>query len=144
VAGKKGGDLFDPALYASVEDLSPALRAELMSLSQGLRAAAEKIDKLTQRKSAKELDENQEPTFRYLVKTLIPDDFYITKKMAKYALDKGMSEASIKFNAQNFVNYYRKSGKKWQDWSRVWQDWVRRSIEKSSTGIVTSDKLRKW
>jgi hypothetical protein len=55
-----------------------------------------------------------------------------------------MSEASIKFNAQNFVNYYRKSGKKWQDWSRVWQDWVRRSIEKSSTGIVTSDKLRKW
>lgn len=127
-------------------DISPELRLELMDLARTLRTAAEKIDRIVQPKRAKEVDESGEPTFRFKAKVPIPDNFFITRKLAKYALDRGFKEDDIKEIAQTFVNWYKKKGTKWQDWSRVWMDWIREEVKRRESRpatLKTTDRMNR-
>jgi hypothetical protein len=143
VAQGESRDLFSPEILKG--ELTPEFRQELMSLSRTLRSAAEQIDRIVARKSGRELDENQEQTFRFKARVTIPDDFYITKRLAKYAFDRGFNEEQVKHIAQNFVNWYKKKGTKWMDWSRVWMDWIRQEQQRLRTNVtpMTSDRLQK-
>lgn len=135
-------DLFDDI----PDEISPELRKELMDLATAARSLAARIDVIVQRKKSKDLDENGEPTFRFNAKVVIPKEFFLTKRLAKYATDHGMSVERTKTEFDNFVRYYNKTGRKWQDWSRVWMDWVRNSLtrQKGGTVAMTSDRLKTW
>lgn len=114
-------------------------RAELMRLATTLRSAAEMIDALVKRRHRRELDPNGEPTFAYAAKVVIPKDFYLTKRLTEYALRKGFGLEQVQNMLAAFVRYYAKSGRKWQDWSRVWMDWVTREA-----GRTTSGRMQQW
>lgn len=135
-----GNDMFDD-LPSEIPD---ELRTELMNLATALRTAAAKIDVMVQRKKSKDLDDNNEPTFRYRAKVAIPAGFYLTKRLIAYARKHGMTDKDIEQEAAAFVRWYNKSGKKWMDWGRVWMDWVRSAISRKREGTVpmTSDRLR--
>lgn len=134
-------DLFDPP----PAELPEELRQELMKLSTGLRTVAAKIDAYIERRKTKETDEAGEPTWRYQARVVIPKNFYLTKRMAKYAIDRGFAEQKIREMFDGFVRWYNKNGKKWQDWTRVWMDWVRREQERSSAPkMKTTDRMKQW
>lgn len=135
-------DLFDDI----PDEISPELRKELMDLATAARSLAARIDVIVQRKKTKDLDENSEPTFRYNAKVAIPKEFFLTKRLAHYAAVQGMNTERIKTEFDAFVRYYNKTGRKWQDWSRVWMDWVRNSISRQKGGTVamTTDRMKTW
>lgn len=140
-------DLFDAIAIAESAVLTPEARKELMALSKKLRAAADSIDLITKVKAKKAVDELNQPTFRFATKVALPDDFFMTVKMTNYAQDNGfpMREAQQMF--ETFVTFYRKGGKKWQDWTRVWMDWVRREKERIATAPkqrAGSGQLPRW
>ncbi len=127
--------------------LSVATRQELRELARRLRAAADSIDALIEQKPKKAADANGQPTFRFAAKVSLPDDFRLTKKLHAYALELGFSESRVSALHENFVSYYRKSGKKWQDWGRTWMDWCRRQKERDATAPrqrVSSGQLDRW
>lgn len=122
-------------------------RQELMNLAKKLRTMADAIDVITKVKRKKALDEAGEPTFRFAARVSLPDDFRMTKNMADYAASAGFSEKEAKQMLETFVTFYRKGGKKWQDWTRVWMDWVRREKERAATAPkqrISSGQLNRW
>lgn len=127
--------------------MSPEQRQELMALSKKLRAMADSIDAITKVKPKKAVDDAGEPTFRFATKVTLPDDFRMTAKMAGYAKSCGFDQKQSEQMLETFVTFYRKGGKKWQDWTRVWMDWVRREKERAATAPkqrVSSGQLDRW
>lgn len=55
-------------------------------------------------------------------KISIPDDF---EPDLAYPLSLGWARERAVAEAENFVDYYRASGKKWKDWPAVWRRWCR-------------------
>jgi hypothetical protein len=115
---------------ATSDEVIEIRREELMRLATQLRTSAAMIDALVKRRKRADLDDNGEPTFAFGAKVPLPKDFHLTHRLAKYAQDKGFNGASTKNMLAEFVRYYAKTGKKWQDWSRVWMDWVSREVKR--------------
>lgn len=137
----------DLVAIAEASTLTPETRAELMDVARRMRAAADAIDRITKVKAKKNVDEMGEPTFRFATKVTIPDDFKLTLRLTKYALDAGFDLMAQAKMLEDFVTFYRKGGRKWQDWSRVWMDWVRREKERLATAPktrTTSGALPRW
>lgn len=132
---------------AASGSLSSEARKELMDLAKRLRAAADSIDLITKMKTKKSTDELGEPTFRFAAKVTIPDDFKLTLMLTKYGLERGFDLPAQEKMLEAFVTFYRKGGKKWQDWGRVWMDWVRREADKRSKAPktrATTASMAKW
>lgn len=65
-----------------------------------------------------------------MVKRRIPDDFALTADLITFARERGFAEARIRKMFDDFVNYYRASGKTWADWNAVWRTWVNRERDR--------------
>lgn len=88
------------------------------------------IGKKKKAKNPAAVDENNEPTWKYKLKCVIPEKIYLTKKMQAYAYEQGLKPADVVEQWITFVNWYTKKGTKWMHWSKVWADWCRREKQK--------------
>lgn len=139
-------------------------RGELLKkINRVLRSVAGNVAELTElmealaggpAKRAKQRDEYGDPTWVYAVKRKIPDDFRLTRKFIEYGAEHGFTEESMKVlmhgkgSYSGFIGYYRESGKKWQDWTKVFERWVRTERERKdkaqqpAAAATRFDKLR--
>lgn len=156
-------------MAAEQVDLAAAIetddeRAELLKkINRVLRAVSSNVVELTElmevlagdrTKRAKQLDQYGEPTWIYAIKRKIPADFRLTRKFLEYGAEHGFNEDSMKIlmhgkgSYSGFIAYYKESGKKWQDWTKVFERWVRTERErkdKAQQPAATAtrfDKLR--
>lgn len=125
------------------EDFTEQERIKILARIGALSATIEKasaelrlyVDALRDKKpkKQKDVDENGDPMWRFKVKTPIPSDIRLTRRLKQYALDKGFTATSVQPVWDEFVNYYQRSGTKWVDWCAVWQKWVRTELERRAT-----------
>lgn len=94
----------------------------------------------TKARVRKEVDEFGDPTYRFKVRVVIPDDIKLTRKMRDYAGEKGFNATTVQPVWEAFVGYYRSTKTKWADWTAVWQKWVRTEAERRATGQVRSSR----
>lgn len=146
-----GQALIPPIVTGAIDKangvLTPEHRKELMDLAKHLRRMADTIDLITKVKGKKSVDEFGAPTFRFDTKVSLPENFVLTVKMSRYAQDAGFTFTDTATMFETFVTFYRKGGKKWQDWTRVWMDWVRREKERIATAPkqrAGSGQLPRW
>jgi len=82
-------------------------------------------------RQVKEQDEYGEPTWAYMVKVAIPKDIKLTRRLREYAVEAGFQESAVSElwnggpTSEGFVRYYRRTGRRWLNWSLVWMKWVR-------------------
>lgn len=65
-----------------------------------------------------------------MVQRRIPNDFALNDERAAYAKSRGFRDSQVVEMMEEFIGYYRKTGKPWADWDAVWQGWVRRQVER--------------
>lgn len=80
----------------------------------------------------KEVDEFGDPTYAYQVKCKIPHDIQLTRKMRDYAIERGFNASTVQPMWTDFVEYYRRTGRKFQDWTLTWYTWVRTEQKRRS------------
>jgi hypothetical protein len=98
-----------------------------------LKELSEIVSELTNGEGLKprEQDKYGEPTWAYMVKVRIPVNIYLTRKFREYAVSQGFNEVAVSelWNgtplAEGFVQYFRRTGKKNQNWTLTWENWVR-------------------
>jgi hypothetical protein len=74
------------------------------------------------------------------VQRRIPDDFEMTDERLAYGTGRGFSRAQVAGMFENFVGYYRQTGKQWADWDATWQTWVRRQVERNNQSRGPDDR----
>lgn len=130
----------------SIDNREAALQAAERKLRVAQTALAEMVELLAeaQGKKAKripEIDANGEPTWNYAIKRGVPDDIYVTKKFAAYALawEFTAEQAEVLMHGadpssgstyEGFIKYYQRVGTKWARWTLVWEKWVREQNER--------------
>jgi len=78
----------------------------------------------------KDKDEFGDPTYAFEVKVRIPEDIKLTRKMRNYAAEKGFNASTVQAVWTEFFEYYRRTGKKFQDWTLTWYTWVRTEVSR--------------
>ena len=95
----------------------------------------------TENPNHKPLTINQEPEIPPLSperektkrNTRIPDPFMLTSEMRTWAAEKGLS-IDLREETENFVDYWRGSGKTKADWVSTWQVWMRKAQRDHAKG----------
>lgn len=131
-----------PKVVAGIIDkangaLSPESRKEFIKLASELRRMADLIDSITAPRVKRAVDELGEPTFSFAARVPIPDNFRVTTKLMKYALERGFDLVAQSKIREDFISYYRKTGKKWQDWGATWMTWVRNEQKRRAAAPKT-------
>jgi hypothetical protein len=82
----------------------------------------------------KDVDENGDPIWFYMVKVPLPADFRLTKSMTEYCTREPFhfTLGDVRAMFDDFVDYYRRTGAKWQHWGLVWKKWVRTTHERKT------------
>jgi hypothetical protein len=122
-------------LLREIEGKSKELGAILLGLAEPVQRQVATTDKYG------------EPTWAYMVNVRIPDAIKLTRHLREYAVSQGFNEAAVSemWNGgpmkEGFVQYYRKTGKKFSNWSLVWMTWVRNEKTRPSGGGSRFDRL---
>ncbi len=78
--------------------------------------------------------------FKFKVKVPIPNDIFLTDKMRNYVIKQGCNNGKHADNLfEDFRNHFKKTGKKWQDWTFTFYTWVRNDKK-----LYNPDKYKKY
>lgn len=68
----------------------------------------------------------QEHDFAFRKRVSLPQDIYLTERMRVYVKKQGCDDKRHPAELfEDFCNHHRKTGQKWQDWTRAFYTWVR-------------------
>jgi hypothetical protein len=144
-------DMFQGLTEDETKQLISRFKRMALQLSNIATEFADVISVLQAPKAAlakSRMDSNDEPIYRYLTRVPIPEDIKLTKKLLDYAMDLGFARGEIPGIFANAVEYYRRTGTKWQDWTMVLQKWFRtdmnRRKQQSATAPRTSKSLPEY
>lgn len=114
------------------------LRLRLRTIEGSVQELREMVvlleDTPTKAKKRPATDENNEPSFEYLVPRVIPPEMYVTKRMLKYGASIDLTEAQVRAHFEDFRLYFgagKNGPKKHLNWYAGFQVWMRRAIEKT-------------
>jgi hypothetical protein len=109
-----------------------AIIARMKRMALNMRNVAEEFSQLVvQLETPKptptknRVDGNGDPEWRYLVRVPIPEDIRLTPRLLEYAVGLGYTQSDARGVFANAVEYYKRTGTKWQDWTMVIQKWFR-------------------
>jgi len=89
--------------------------------------------------------DNISEDFKFKIKVKIPTNIFLTSRMKNYAIKQGCkNDKYIQDLFEGFVNFYKRDGRKWQDWTLTFYDWVRNDKKKYNPDkykkILTGDE----
>jgi Helix-turn-helix domain len=61
--------------------------------------------------------------------TLAPEDFIVSEEMVRWAETQGILRQDILFETDQFVDWHRAKGTKFEDWVAAWRKWMRNAVK---------------